>query len=86
MCPDPNTETPLEQVSAEDMMTIIKDAIEELPDLQRQSLVLFSIEKIPQREVAKMLDCTVEMVKWNVFDARRRLRKKLGKLNILKEQ
>jgi RNA polymerase sigma-70 factor (ECF subfamily) len=53
-------------------------AIESLPEQQRLALVMFAIEGVPQKEVAEILDCSVEMVKWNVFQARKKLREKLG--------
>jgi RNA polymerase sigma-70 factor (ECF subfamily) len=56
----------------------IQRAIEALPDKQRLALVLFSIEGLPQKEVAAVLDCSVELVKWNVFQARKKLREALG--------
>ena len=83
---DPKAVTPLERASASDMMDVIQEAIDELPELQREALVLFSIQKMPQKEVAVILGCSVEMVKWNVFEARRRLRKRLGKLGLLKDE
>jgi len=49
-----------------------------LPDKQRLALVLFSIEGLPQKEVADLLECTVELVKWNVFQARKKLREMLA--------
>lgn len=49
-------------------------AMETLPEKQRQALVLSSVAGLPQKEVAEMLDCSVELVKWNVFQARKTLR------------
>ena len=49
-------------------------ALEQLPDKQRMALVLFSIENLPQRDVAEVLQCSVEAVKWHVFQARKRLK------------
>ncbi len=63
--------------SAETEQAVSK-AIEELPEKQRLALVLFAIERIPQREVAEILECTVEMVKWNVFQARKKLKETLA--------
>ncbi|HDY66011.1 MAG TPA: sigma-70 family RNA polymerase sigma factor [Phycisphaerae bacterium] len=76
--PDPHMPTPLEQVSSAEMRERLHREIDKLPDMQRQSLVLFSIEKVPQKQVAKILDCSVEVVKWNVFTARKKLREELG--------
>ena len=56
----------------------IGQAIDRLPDKQRLALVLYSIEGMPQKQVAEILECSVELVKWNVFQARKTLRKELG--------
>jgi RNA polymerase sigma-70 factor (ECF subfamily) len=56
------------------MKLFLRDAIDELPETQRQALILFSIEKMPQKQVAEILQCSVEAVKWNVFMARKRLK------------
>jgi RNA polymerase sigma-70 factor, ECF subfamily len=52
-------------------------AIESLPEQQRLALILFAIEGVPQKEVADILQCSVEMVKWNVFQARKKLKELL---------
>ncbi len=59
------------------MRRLIGESIEELPEMQRQALVLFSIAELPQKEVASMLGCSVEAVKWHVFTARKKLKDKL---------
>jgi DNA-directed RNA polymerase specialized sigma24 family protein len=56
----------------------IERAIAELPERQRMALVLFAIEGWPQRDVAEVLNCSLEAVKWNVFQARKVLRAKLA--------
>jgi RNA polymerase sigma-70 factor (ECF subfamily) len=72
--PDDRTPTPLQQAAGRDMKLFLRDAIDELPPTQRQALILFSIEKMPQKQVAEILQCSVEAVKWNVFMARKRLK------------
>lgn len=52
----------------------LTDALEQLPDAQRLALILFSVEGMPQKEVAEILNCSVELVKWNVFQARKKLK------------
>ena len=49
-------------------------ALEQLPEKQRLALILFSIEGMPQKDVAQILECSIELVKWNVFQARRKLK------------
>jgi len=56
----------------------IQRAIAELPEKQRLALVMFAIEKMPQKDVADVLNCSVEAVKWHVFMARKQLKKSLG--------
>ena len=55
----------------------ISSALERLPDKQRLALILFSVEGLPQKEVAEILECSIELVKWNVFQARKKLKELL---------
>ena len=75
--PDPRATTPAAEASAADLRQLIRASLDELPEMQRQALVLFSIEKMPQKDVAELLGCSVEAVKWHVFTARRKLKDKL---------
>lgn len=75
--PDPRASSPEEVAAAGDLRRLIGEGIDELPEMQRQALVLFSIAKLPQKEVASLLGCSVEAVKWHVFTARKKLKDKL---------
>jgi RNA polymerase sigma-70 factor (ECF subfamily) len=75
--PDASAIDPQAAASAQDVQRLIDQAMDELPEMQRQALVLFSIEEMPQKEVADILGCSVEAVKWHVFTARKRLKDKL---------
>ena len=55
----------------------LRQALLQLPDKQREALVLFTIEELPQKEVAETLGCSVEAVKWHVFQGRKKLRELL---------
>ena len=57
-----------------EMQSAVSDAIATLPDKQRLALILFSVEGMRQKEVAEILECSVELVKWNVFQARQKLK------------
>ena len=72
--PDPRASSPMEIASSRELKEKIAAAIEELPEMQRQALVLFSIAKLPQKEVARQLGCSVQAVKWHVFTARKKLK------------
>jgi len=60
-----------------ELAAAIRAAIDALPEAQRVCLVLFSIEGLPQKDVAEIMNCSLEMVKWNVFQARKALRSAL---------
>ena len=74
--PDPAAEQPDDAASAGELRGLLAEAIDELPDVQRQALVLFSIGEMPQKEVADILGCSVEAVKWHVFTARKKLKER----------
>lgn len=62
----------------EELHGAVTAALGQLPEKQRLALVLFSVEGLPQKEVAEILDCSVELVKWNVFQARKKLKDALA--------
>jgi len=55
----------------------LKAALEQLPEKQRLAVLMFTIEGLPQKQVAEALDCSVEAVKWHVFQARKKLKELL---------
>ncbi len=65
-------------IAARELEGRIQAALAELPPQQRAALVMFSIEQMPQKDVADVLGCSVEAVKWHVFEARRKLKEKLA--------
>jgi len=62
---------------SQELQDAISAGMEQLPDQQRLALILFSVEGMPQKEVAEILECSVELVKWNVFQARKKLKEQL---------
>ena len=56
----------------------IEQALTQLPDRQRAVINLFALERIPQKQVAQTVGCSVEAVKWHVFDGRRKLKEILN--------
>lgn len=75
-----NSVEPSSAMETEESESAIRAAMDELPEKQRMALVLFAIEKMPQKEVAEIMECSVEMVKWNVFQARKTLKQALAHL------
>lgn len=71
-------EQPGARLAASELAEKLQAAVATLPDQQRTALVLFSIEQLPQKEVAEIMGISVEAVKWHVFQARKKLRAQLA--------
>jgi RNA polymerase sigma-70 factor (ECF subfamily) len=69
----PNAD-PARQVQSREMGERLESALERLPEKQRTALMMFTIDQLPQKQIAEILGCTVEAVKWHVFQGRKRLR------------
>jgi RNA polymerase sigma-70 factor (ECF subfamily) len=69
-----STPGPDQQIEGRELQSKIDAALDTLPEKQRLALILFTVEDWPQKEIAELLGCTLETVKWNVFRARQRLR------------
>jgi RNA polymerase sigma-70 factor, ECF subfamily len=65
---------PLHRLESEEMGARLKEALKQLPEKQRLAIVMFTIEELPQKQVAEALGCSVEAVKWHVFQGRKRLK------------
>ena len=73
--PSPGTE---EQVVAEDEHRRLREAITQLPDEQREALILTQLEKIPYEEAAQMLGVSEGTIKSRVNRAKARLKEILS--------
>ncbi len=71
-------EEPSRKLSAQELLERTRREIASLPVKQRLALVMSTIEELPQKEIAAVMRCSVEAVKWHVFQARKTLRARLG--------
>ncbi len=74
---DPKSLTGEAVASAQDLRDLLERAIADLPELQQRAIVMFCLEQMPQKEIADIMKCSLQTVKWNVFEARKRLRVRL---------
>ena len=65
---------PLRRLESEEMGRTLQEALSKLPEKQRLALVMFTIDEMPQKQVAEALKCSVEAVKWHVFQGRKKLK------------
>ena len=68
---------PVHTLASGEMGRRLQSALQELPEKQRLAIVMFTIEQMPQKQVADTLGCSVEAVKWHVFQGRKKLRELL---------
>lgn len=68
---------PVRRLESEEMGRKLQEALARLPEKQRLAIVMFTIEEMPQKEVAEALHCSVEAVKWHVFQGRKKLKELL---------
>ena len=69
---------PLHKLLDEELAVAVRRAIEELPPLQREALVLFEYEELPLAEIAAITGADVGTVKSRLHRARQSLKKKLA--------
>ena len=65
---------PVRRLESQEMGRKLQEALNQLPEKQRLAIVMFTIEEMPQKQVAEALECSVEAVKWHVFQGRKKLK------------
>jgi len=65
---------PLHGMESRELGVKLKEALAQLPEKQRLAIIMFTIEQMPQKQVAESLECSVEAVKWHVFQGRKKLK------------
>ena len=65
---------PLHGMESRELGVKLKEALAQLPEKQRLAIIMFTIEQMPQKQVAETLNCSVEAVKWHVFQGRKKLK------------
>ncbi|HEX8524267.1 MAG TPA: RNA polymerase sigma factor [Tepidisphaeraceae bacterium] len=65
---------PVHRMESAELGARLQEALNQLPEKQRLAIVMFTIEQMPQKDVAEALKCSVEAVKWHVFQGRKKLK------------
>lgn len=74
----PEEAAPLRQLLAEELSSEVRKAVESLPVLQREALILFEYEELSLAEVASVVGADVGTVKARLHRARQRLKRVLS--------
>ena len=65
---------PVRGLEGKELGVKLKQALAQLPERQRQAIMMFTIDEMPQKDIAEALNCSVEAVKWHVFQGRKKLK------------
>ncbi len=76
--PMPRQQEPLRRLLDEELAAKVKEAVADLPPLQREALVLFEYEGLALSEIASVVGTDVGAVKSRLHRARERLRNSLA--------
>lgn len=68
---------PVHSLESKEMGVKLQEALQQLPEKQRLAIVMFTMQEMPQKQVAEALECSVEAVKWHVFQGRKKLKEML---------
>jgi RNA polymerase sigma-70 factor (ECF subfamily) len=68
---------PVRSLESQELGRKLQEALNQLPEKQRLAIVMFTIQEMPQKQVAEALQCSVEAVKWHVFQGRKKLKELL---------
>ncbi len=66
--------SPEQKEVGKELKEAIRMAMLKLSKKQAQAIALFGIEDLPQDEVAEIMGCSAEAVRWHVFKARQKLK------------
>ncbi|MFT3787514.1 MAG: RNA polymerase sigma factor [Tepidisphaeraceae bacterium] len=68
---------PLRSAVGKELGGQLDKALKQLPEKQRLAILMFTVQELPQKQVAEALECSVEAVKWHVFQGRKKLKELL---------
>jgi len=60
------------------LISYMRKCVMNLNRLQREIMIAFYIEGLPQKEIARRLQVTESTVKWHLFDARKRVKEEIS--------
>jgi len=75
----PSSPSPLEELTAQELLTVLDHELHQLPENQRAPLILCCLEGLSQEEAARRLGCSPGAVKGRLERGRQRLRLRLEK-------
>ena len=72
--------SPCDEAQRKEMREEIEQAMADLPDRQQAAVVLFEIEGCSIKQIAEAMACSEGAVKFNIHEARKKLKRRLSHL------
>jgi RNA polymerase sigma factor (sigma-70 family) len=66
--------SPRDATAAKEIQDFINSAIGDLPQKQKAAILLYEVEHLPVKKIAELLECSEGAVKFNLHEARNKLR------------
>ncbi len=66
----------------EQLAAWVRQRIVNLNRLQREAMILYYVEQLPQREIARRLGMSEATLRWHLFDTRKKLREGASDMNL----
>jgi RNA polymerase sigma-70 factor (ECF subfamily) len=66
--------SPAKAADAEELKEVIQRAMLKLSKKETKAITLFGLEDLSQQQVAEIMGCSVSVVRWHVFRARKKLK------------
>ena len=76
--PAPIENQPDKTLERQELLRLVKEAIDSLPENQKTVIILKQYEEFSYQDIAKILDCSVSAVESRLFRAKESLKKKLA--------
>jgi len=73
-CAGNNSNTGIVGESADELKEVIRQAMAKLSKKEAAAISLFGLEGMSHKGVAEIMNCSVEAVRWHVFNARKKLK------------
>jgi len=71
---DKETSSPVEKQNAKELRETIQRAMLQLSKKEAKAMSLFGLKDLSHSQVAEIMGCSVEAVRWHVFRARQKLK------------
>ncbi len=68
------TFSPAETANTKELREAIQQAMLKLSKKETKAITLFGLENLSQKQVAEIMGCSVQVVRWHVFPARKKLK------------